>query len=144
MGEARSQPASLHVYVPGGGVASPWLFSRRGEGIWLLSRRTGFNLASFSLVTASSSEACDGGQGRLRPRILAPREETFLARGPVAGSPSGRLGCLGTGADKLGIGRQLLGPGASLLPALVLEVPVEVPVEASLLPALGAALASPG
>ncbi len=40
----------------------------------------------------------------------------------TAGSPNGRLVALGTGAGKLGIGRLLLGPGASLKLALVLEV----------------------
>ena len=103
-------------------MASLRFFSDEDEEIWLLSCGTGFNRASRSLVTASSSEACDGEEGRLRPRVLAPRAETFLVRGPMAGSPNGRLGALSTGAGMLGIGRLLLGPGASLILALVLEV----------------------
>ncbi len=102
-------------------MASLRFFSDEDEEIWLLSG-TGFNRASRSRITASSSEACDGEDGRLRPRVLAPRAETFLARGPMAGSPNGRLGALSTGAGMLGIGRLLLGPGASLILSLVLEV----------------------
>ena len=111
--------------MPWVGVAYPQLFSRRGGGIWLDSTGMGFIRASLSLATASRSEACGCGRARLRPRELAARAIATLGRGWLTGGETlekGRFGSLGASASKLGMGRQLLGPGRSLILALVLPV----------------------
>ena len=107
------------------GVAYPQLVSRRSRGIWLNSTGTGFIRASLSLATASRSEACGCGRARLRPLELAARAVTALVRGWLTGGETlqkGRFCSLGASASKLGMGRQLLGPGKSFILALVLPV----------------------
>ena len=96
--------------MPQGGVASLRLFSRLMEGIWLCCG-TGFNRASRKRVTASRSEACDGGDLRLHARMVAVRK---LAEGACILLSDARLRFLcvakrSAGADELGFGRRELG-----------------------------------
>ena len=68
---------------------------------------------------------------RLRARVLAVRAVTALALGACIrySGAMHRLLCelaLSTGADKLVVGRRLLGPGATFILALVLDMDVRM------------------
>ncbi len=106
-------------------MASPWFFSRRGVETWLYSGGTGFSLAFLYRATAARSAACDWEALRFRVPEAAARALTalFCRLGPHA--TCGLLALQGVlevlkvwaagCASKLGMERQLLGPGSLLL-----------------------------
>ena len=107
------------MYKCQGGVASPWLFSWRCVEIWSDSARMGLDLASLSRVTASRSEACACNNVRLRAREGTARATTTRPCERMSQAEAGRFEVPRGGASKLGMGHRLLGPGESLLLALL-------------------------